>query len=936
MIIYNNPNLTLIQDLKIIQHNVLCWTKDRSIELCNYYHQENPDIILLNSTSVINNNKIKIYNYNVIQRDILNERSAGVAIAIKKTIKYKAIDDFNDDILGIELLTSKGPIIILTNYSPPRRNYIPIGEIENILQKNTPVYFAGDINANIPALGYAAYNNNGRVIKRLIERDKIKLMGPDFRTLIHIRGKPDMVFSNKLAFLNYAILQGKLTSSDHLPVIIKLSTKPIVKEGQTRYKYKTANWELFKEKIEEKTEAENINNNLSDRQDIDAATIENNLNKWMSIITETRDKIIPKAKLNYFIHSRDSDYLKLLENTYKNILNKPFWSRNDLDVIKEMQRRILEENLRLSKEAWENKVDWLNEVCKDSAKFWGNIKKLIGSDKERTEYLIDINNNNNKVYKDEEKEILYRNIWQNIFEIPPEENRHFDQANENRVKAFLEHNQETITPHQFADLNRLNGNNVLIKPVTVSDVNNIIKKFKNKAPGISGINKLILSNLPVNAIERYSLITNLTLSMGYYPYVYKNGLLIFTPKQGKDHKLPENYRPITLLEVPGKILERIINDRFMYFCEDNEILNGSQFGFRKRKGTDTAIPIAFEKIAANQQHKNHCNVVCRDVAKAFDRVWIEGLQYKILTHDELPILLKKILCSFTFNRTAQIRINSIIGPKFQLKSGVPQGSILSPTLFIFYTHDLPLPHSNLSTDVIFANDVTQVVEYRGNDREQLAVQTEREIVRVNEFEKVWKIKTNPTKFKMISISKTHPYPISVDDNNRDFTNDVNLLGLTLKRTGFTSHIQNKIYLAKQQLLKLQRFYKLDPKLQVRLYTTLVRPVMEYPPIPNALASRSLTFKMQRVQNKALKYAVRGTDDRDKSIEQLHTLFGIDAINVRLHHRLTKTWSKIQEIDEALYDATEQANNENIRDHLWWPRVGRAYASDPPDPIYTAI
>ena len=82
--------------------------------------------------------------------------------------------------------------------------------------------------------------------------------------------------------------------------------------------------------------------------------------------------------------------------------------------------------------------------------------------------------------------------------------------------------------------------------------------------------------------------------------------------------------------------------------------------------------------------------------------------------------------------------------------------------------------------------------------------------------------------------------------------------------------------------------------------------------------------------------LRGTDDRDKSIEQLHTFFGIDAINVRLHHRLTKTWNKIQEIDEALYDATEHANNDNIRDHNWWPRVGRAYASDPPEPIYTTI
>ena len=81
----NNPNLNLIQGLKIVQHNVMCWTKERSTEFCNYYRQENPDIILLNSTSVINNNKIRIFNYNVIQKNALNERSAGIAVAIRKT-----------------------------------------------------------------------------------------------------------------------------------------------------------------------------------------------------------------------------------------------------------------------------------------------------------------------------------------------------------------------------------------------------------------------------------------------------------------------------------------------------------------------------------------------------------------------------------------------------------------------------------------------------------------------------------------------------------------------------------------------------------------------------------------------------------------------------------------------------------------------------------
>ena len=79
-----NLNNNLIQDLKIVQHNILHWTKDRSTELANYYRQENLDIILLNSTNIINNNIINIYNYNIIQKNALNERNTGIAVGIKK------------------------------------------------------------------------------------------------------------------------------------------------------------------------------------------------------------------------------------------------------------------------------------------------------------------------------------------------------------------------------------------------------------------------------------------------------------------------------------------------------------------------------------------------------------------------------------------------------------------------------------------------------------------------------------------------------------------------------------------------------------------------------------------------------------------------------------------------------------------------------------
>ena len=75
-------------------------------------------------------------------------------------------------------------------------------------------------------------------------------------------------------------------------------------------------------------------------------------------------------------------------------------------------------------------------------------------------------------------------------------------------------------------------------------------------------------------------------------------------------------------------------------------------------------------------------------------------------------------------------------------------------MFIFFARDLPQPVFVTDTEVIFADDISQIIENHDNDKEELAVQLEREIVRVNEYEKLWKIKTNATKFKMISVSKT--------------------------------------------------------------------------------------------------------------------------------------------------------------------------------------
>ena len=279
------------------------------------------------------------------------------------------------------------------------------------------------------------------------------------------------------------------------------------------------------------------------------------------------------------------------------------------------------------------------------------------------------------------------------------------------VTNYMRQHEFEIEHCQFADIDKLIPDNYMTRPTTRGEIKLIIKEFKNgKAPGISAINKAMLMNLPDVATDRLKEILNLTISMGYFPITFKNELIILIPKQRKDPKDPNNYRPITLLKVPENILERLINKRLHRYCEENNIFHAQQYGFRAKRGTDIAIAKLYETIVVNQKYKDHCNIVCSGTSKAFDKVWHEGLEYTIIQINNLPSIIKKILCSYVVRRTAQIRVDNTIGPKFDLDVGGGGGGlILSSTPFISYTRDLP-PAGNNCHDVIFADDITQVIQ----------------------------------------------------------------------------------------------------------------------------------------------------------------------------------------------------------------------------------
>ena len=451
------------------------------------------------------------------------------------------------------------------------------------------------------------------------------------------------------------------------------------------------------------------------------------------------------------------------------------WNRNHLNQIRNIQEQLKEESIRLDNEMWNNKIQQVNSLYKDPAKFWNNIKLLMGEKSIKNSYIL--NRNNMKLQEPKDKEREFRSIWSNVFRISDEENQNFDHNNEISVTDYLNEHLEQTQPYPFADLSRLHPNNYLTKPVTRYDIISTIKEFKtNKAPGESGINKILLIQLPNSHIDRL----NLSISMGYFSIVLKNGIIILIPKPSKDPKNPINYRPIPLLEIPGKMIERIINKRLHRFCERNNIFHKEQYGFRAGKGTDLAITKINELIGINQKYRDHMNIICRDVQKAFDKVWTQGLKYKVINIPDLPLIIQKILCSYVTNRTAQIRIENYKGDKINLESGIPQGGILSPTSYILYTRDIPPPADVNNSDIIFADDVIQIIQNLHDDREALAEATTLEIERINNYEKKWKIQTSINKFSLLSISKLSPEPVVVNNNQIPFKNEVKILSLTLK------------------------------------------------------------------------------------------------------------------------------------------------------------
>lgn len=241
---------------------------------------------------------------------------------------------------------------------------------------------------------------------------------------------------------------------------------------------------------------------------------------------------------------------------------------------------------------------------------------------------------------------------------------------------------------------------------------------------------------------------------------------------------------------------------------------------------------------------------------------------------------------------------------------------------------MPTP-ARTNINIQYADDITQIVSSRRSEK-ILALETAREIERLNDYENKWRIKTNQSKFQIISISKRKKEPVVIGGRPHPFDKSGKVLGVQFTTNGFSTHTKSRIKMAKDKLTKLYRFKQISMQNKKKLYNAYVKSILVYPTIPLHTASKHLQGKMQVVQNDAGRFMLGITKmDRVRS-RTIQALTGLKPINIYLHEQAKKTWRIIDGITD---DRTRQIiTTDGISTFRQFPSSRRIALGPTPEPI----
>ena len=349
-------------------------------------------------------------------------------------------------------------------------------------------------------------------------------------------------------------------------------------------------------------------------------------------------------------------------------------------------------------------------------------------------------------------------------------------------------------------------------------------------------------------------IINLSFQTGIFPDILKVAKVIPLHKGGSTQEL-NNFRPISLLSIFDKIIEKIMHKRLYEFIEEHDILFKNQFGFRKNSSTAHSLIEITENIKESIDKGNYGCGIFIDLKKAFDTVNHKILLTK-LEHYGIRGSLLKWFETYLTDRKQYVFFNGISSELASISCGVPQGSVLGPLLFLLYINDLPNISSKLNF-FLFADDTN--IYYESDNLKTLEKVLNTELKKLSQWLHVNRLALNVSKTNFVIFRSTkkivdHNVVLIMNRKAIEQKDHVKYLGILIDQhlswKQQVSSVSKKICRGVGILIKLRSF--LEPKMLKDIYYCLVYSHLSYGIEAWGSACKTETNKLLILQKKAVR------------------------------------------------------------------------------------
>ena len=439
----------------------------------------------------------------------------------------------------------------------------------------------------------------------------------------------------------------------------------------------------------------------------------------------------------------------------------------------------------------------------------------------------------------------------------------------------------TVTSHDIDVLSEFS--------VTHDAVLNLLKTQNvHKACGPDGLSARILKECAEEVAVPLTKICLLSFKQGKFPTVWKRAHVTPVHKKG-NRKDPSNYRPISLLSICSKILERVTCDQLMRHV--SPVISPAQHGFLPRRSCNTNLSCLVKQLWDSISDGLQTDVIYTDYSSAFTSVNHPLLLHKLRYSYNLSGSALGWFESYLCGREQCVVLNGKTSGWVPVVSGVPEGSICGPFLFVLFCNDIPSYLS--STCLMYADDLKLCKQIRSPD-DAVALQTD--LQKLCSWSDDWKLKLNPTKCKVITFSlRKKPILASyrINDVTLDRASEMRDLGVILdSKLTFGSHIDDAVgranralgtYLRSLQTSRAVTGRRFEPAPLVTAFNAHVRSILEFGSVIWSGAAKSHTVRLDRVQHKFLIWLAVNSNRPSDSLDYAHLLshFGVPRISSRL-------------------------------------------------------